>query len=162
MDEADRGRWLTLAEIAAHTGRHIDAVRSWAQRGRRSERLRTQKNNRHELQVWFTPGLTPELVTGNASSASISGSASALVDDEGTAEAVTELRARVERLNEALVEARIGRARGEGELVAEARRSADLNAALDHERAERAKLAAELAEARKGWLERLLEAVRRR
>jgi hypothetical protein len=158
MDEPDQGRWLTLAEIAARTGRHIDAVRSWAQRGRRSERLRTQKNNRHELQVWFTPELAPELATGNASSASVS----ALVDDEGTAEAVTELRARVERLNEALVEARIGRARGEGELVAEARRSADLNAALDHERAERAKLAAELAEARKGWLERLLEAVRRR
>jgi hypothetical protein len=157
MDEADRGRWLTLAEIATHTGRHIDAVRSWAHRGRRSERLRTQKNNRHELQVWFTPELMTELATGNASSASVS----ALVDDEGAAEAVTELRARVERLNEALVEARIGRARAEGELVAEARRSADLNAALDHERAERAKLATELAEARKRWLERLLEALRR-
>jgi hypothetical protein len=37
-----------------------------------------------------------------------------------------------------------------------------LTAGLEHERAERTKLAAELAEARKGWLERLIEAVRRR
>jgi hypothetical protein len=38
----------------------------------------------------------------------------------------------------------------------------ELKAGLEHERKERAKLAVELAEARKGWLERLLEAVRRR
>jgi hypothetical protein len=37
----------------------------------------------------------------------------------------------------------------------------ELKAALEHERAERAKLAVELADARKGWLERLLEALRR-
>ncbi len=38
----------------------------------------------------------------------------------------------------------------------------ELKAGLDHERARSEALAAELAEARKGWLERLLEAVRRR
>jgi hypothetical protein len=37
-----------------------------------------------------------------------------------------------------------------------------LTAGLEHERVERTKLAAELAEARKGWLERLLEVMRRR
>ena len=158
MDEADRGQWLTLAEIAARTGRHIDAVRSWAHRGRRTERLRTQKNNRHELQVWFTPELAPELATGTASVASFT----ALAGDEVAAEAATELRARVDELTEALIQARVSQARAEGELAAEARHSADLRAALDHERARTDRLAVELAEARKGWLERLLEAVRRR
>jgi hypothetical protein len=158
MDEPDQGRWLTLAEIAARTGRHIDAVRSWAQRGRRSERLRTQKNNRHELQVWFTPELAPELAAGSASSASVTASAV----DEGTAEAVTELRARVEELTEALAEARISQARAEGELAAEARRSTDLLAVIGDLRTDRDRLAAELAETRKGWLERLLEAVQRK
>ncbi len=38
----------------------------------------------------------------------------------------------------------------------------DLRQTLEHERAERAKLAAELAEARKPALVRLLEALRRR
>jgi hypothetical protein len=38
----------------------------------------------------------------------------------------------------------------------------ELKAGLDHERARSEGLAAELAETRKGWLERLLEAVRRR
>jgi hypothetical protein len=38
----------------------------------------------------------------------------------------------------------------------------DLRQALEHERAERAKLAAELAEARKPWAVRLVEAIRRR
>jgi predicted RNase H-like nuclease (RuvC/YqgF family) len=38
----------------------------------------------------------------------------------------------------------------------------ELKAGLDHERARSEALAAELAEARKGWLERLLEAVRRK
>ena len=41
-------------------------------------------------------------------------------------------------------------------------RAAGLRQALDHERAERAKLAAELAEARKPALVRLVEALRRR
>jgi chromosome segregation ATPase len=157
MNELEQGRWLTLAEIASRTGRHIDAVRSWAYRGRRSERLRTQKNNRHELQVWFTPELVPELAQGVALAASFLGSGS----DEGANEAMAELRSRMEDLTEALTEARIRQARAEGELAAEARRSTDLMAALEREREERAKLSAELAEARKGWLERLLEAVRR-
>ena len=49
--------------------------------------------------------------------------------------------------------AQLGRA--EGELAAELRRSADLVATITA-------LRAELAEARKGWLVRLIEAVRRR
>jgi hypothetical protein len=49
--------------------------------------------------------------------------------------------------------AQLGRA--EGELAAELRRSADLVATITA-------LRAELAEARKGWLVRLVEAVRKR
>jgi hypothetical protein len=54
-----------------------------------------------------------------------------------------------------LTEARVAAAHAEGKAAA-------LAAALDYEHAERSRLAAELAEARKGWLERVLEAVRRR
>ena len=103
----DNGRWLTLAEVAARTGRHIDAVRSWAQRARRSERVRTQKNNRHELQVWLTPELEAELAQGTASGASADASAG----DLGTPELVAELRSRIDDLTEAATEARIGQAR---------------------------------------------------
>ena len=53
-------------------------------------------------------------------------------------------------------------ARLEERLAASERREGDLASALQYERTERVKLAAELAEARKGWLERLIEAVRRR
>jgi hypothetical protein len=52
--------------------------------------------------------------------------------------------------------------RAEGELAAELRRSADLAAALDHERTERAKVTAALAEARRPWLARVLDGLRRR
>ena len=154
MNQTEAGNWLTLAELANRTGRHIDAVRFWAHRGRRAGRLRTQKNNRHELQVWFTPELEPELVHGVASAASGGG--------EDETEAVALLRSRLEDTAEALAEARIGQARLEGELAAEARRSADLAAAVEHERAERAKLAAELVEMRKPWVVRAIEALRRR
>jgi hypothetical protein len=149
----EAGQWLTLAELASRTGRHIDAVRSWAQRGRRAGRLRTQKNNRHELQVWFTPEHEPELLQGAASVA--------LAGSDGEAEALAELRSWLEDTAEALAEARIGQARLEGELAAEARRSADLVAAVDRERDRADKLAAELAEARRPVLLRLLEALRR-
>jgi hypothetical protein len=154
VGEAEAGQWLTLAELANRTGRHIDAVRSWAHRGRRAGRLRMQKNNRHELQVWFTPELEPELVQGIASAASVGG--------EDEIEALAQLRSRLEDTAESLAEARIGQARLEGELVAEARRSADLVAALERERERGDRLAAELAEARRPVLLRLLEALRRR
>jgi hypothetical protein len=52
-------------------------------------------------------------------------------------------------------------ARLEERLVAAERRDTDLQAGLELERARADRLAADLALARKGWLERLLEAVRR-
>jgi len=56
---------------------------------------------------------------------------------------------------EELTEARVAAAHAEGKAAA-------LAAALDYEHAERSRLAAELAEARKGWIVRVLEAMRRR
>jgi hypothetical protein len=65
-------------------------------------------------------------------------------------------------LRQELLDARERAARAEGELAAEARRSTDLLAVIGDLRTDRNRLATELAEARKGWLERVLEAVRRR
>ena len=55
---------------------------------------------------------------------------------------------------------RLGRA--EGELAAELRHSQGLAEAMSRAEARADRLAAELAEARKGWLERLIGAVRQR
>jgi chemotaxis protein histidine kinase CheA len=154
----DGGRWLTLAEVAARTGRHIDAVRSWAQRARRAERVRTQKNNCHEPQVWLTPELEAELAQGVASAASADASAAG----EGAAELVAELRSRIDDLTEAVAEARIGQARVEGELAAELRRSTDLAAALDKAEAQIGRLEAELREMRRPWLAKVIEGLRRK
>jgi hypothetical protein len=60
-----------------------------------------------------------------------------------------------------LLDARERAARAEGELAAEARRNTDLMTALTLERARADRLEVALAKARKGWMERLLEAVRR-
>jgi hypothetical protein len=69
--------------------------------------------------------------------------------------------AELEELREELTAARIAMARLEERLVAAERRDTDLQAGLELERARADRLAADLALARKGWLERLLEAVRR-
>jgi septal ring factor EnvC (AmiA/AmiB activator) len=81
--------------------------------------------------------------------------------------------AELEELREELAATRIAMARLEERLVAAERRDTDLQASLEleHSRADAAlaaeracadHLAAELADARKGWLERLIEAVRKR
>ena len=70
--------------------------------------------------------------------------------------------AELEELREELTAARIAMARLEERLVAAERRDTDLQAGLELERARADRLAADLALARKGWLERVLEAVRQR
>jgi len=145
------GRWLTLTELAARTDRRLEGVRSWAKRGARAGRLRTRKSNRGEVQVWATAEVLAELEPDEASADQVAGL--------GQAEEVAELR-------QALTEAAIRAARAEGELTAEQRRNAELvatlTATIEHERAEKARLAAELAEARRPWLARVLEGLRRR
>src|SRR4051794_20341931 len=166
--QADLGRWLTLTELAAETGRRLEGVRSWAKRGARAGRIRTRKTNRGEVQVWATAELLAEL---EPEAAQADRSA-----DLGRDEAEPRLQARVEELLERAtrVEAEAaglwdeaGRwrgkaeeagqraARAEGELAAELRRSADLAATVTE-------LRAALAEARRPWLARVLEGLRRR
>ena len=79
----------------------------------------------------------------------------ALLTEHDMANALAEAR-------DALVEARIETASTKGELAAEVRRNADLLVALAKAEARADRLAAELAEARKPVLLRLVEALRRR
>lgn len=169
--QADLGRWLTLTELAAETGRRLEGVRSWAKRGARAGRIRTRKTNRGEVQVWATAELEPGAAQADRSA------------DLGRDEAEPRLQARVEELLERATRAEAkaaglwdeaGRWRGkaeeagqrasraEGELAAEQRRSAELRADLEHERSERTKVVAELAEARRPWLAKVLDGLRRK
>lgn len=72
-------------------------------------------------------------------------------DDPGT----IDLRLQVTRLEERLAAAELREADQRATV-------ADLRAALEHERQERARLAAELTELRRPWVVRVLEALRRR
>ena len=63
---ADPGRWLTLTELAAQTGRRREGVRSWVKRAARAGRVSTRTTNRGELQVWATVGLLAGLDPGPA------------------------------------------------------------------------------------------------
>ena len=157
MDEPDVGQWLTLAEIETRTSRKIGAVRSWYQRGKRAEKLRTQKNNRGEVQVWLTPELEAELhhPTGASSSLDSSLSDDALADarllvDDLTG-LVSDLRIELKSTSDALSDARVSQAKAEGERdTAKAVAAAELagrDALLEQ-------LRAELAEARRPWWRR--------
>jgi hypothetical protein len=149
--QADLGRWLTLTELAAQTGRRLEGVRSWAKRGARAGRIRTRKNNRGEVQVWATAEVLAELEPEETSVDQVA--------DLGHQEEVAELRL-------ALTEAATRAARAEGELAAEQRRNtelrADLTAALAKAETRADRLEAALAEARRPWLAKVIEGLRRR
>jgi hypothetical protein len=91
--------------------------------------------------------------------------AAELRHSQGIAAALSRAEARITELEAhalEVAEVRVAAASAEGKVTALLETLLDLRHGLEHERAERAKLAAELAEARKGWLERVLEALRRR
>ena len=134
---------VTVQEAARRLGRSVDAVRSALRRGR----LIGFKGNDGEWRVHL--------------------SADGQEFDEPDAMAV--LRQELDRLRRELEQARDGietwRRQAEDSRVSVAElqtRTEMLQAAFDRAQAERDRLSAELTEARKGWLERLLEAVRRR
>jgi hypothetical protein len=159
--------WLKVAEAAPQLGLTVDGLRARIKRGQVSTR---QGNDGRLLVSVAANGADTRHAlalngagTGHDPSHALSANGSAEPD-----------------LLPDLLAARERAARAEGELAGlrealatEARRSADLLASLELERAradaalaaERARgdrLEAALAEARKGWLERLLEAVRRK
>ena len=61
MNEPELATWLTLPQLAEVTGRHIDAVRTWAHRRRKQGRHSWRKNNRAMLMVEATPEVLAEL-----------------------------------------------------------------------------------------------------
>jgi hypothetical protein len=102
-DEAERP-WLTLTEAATLSGRHIDALRAMARRGR----IERRKNNAGQWVVrlpesWPQAGMAGAL--GNAPSDSGNALGGAQGDDSGTGEALAELREEAAELRVALARA---------------------------------------------------------
>ena len=158
-DAGDDAPWLTLAEAAARSGRHIDALRTMARRGK----LERRKGNAGQWLVRLpAEGLTgPDRDSDPASDAG---------GDAGLAEVVAELREEVTELRVALArseaghDAALAQVRAEGETRA-AKAEAELEAArtmLGQERSRADRLEAALAEARRPWLAKVLEGLRRR
>jgi hypothetical protein len=156
---AESGQWLTQTEAAARLSWHIERVKAAARRGR----LERRKNNQGQWLVLVTAELLPRAAYGSGNGNAPGTYGDSHADAQGAAHGIGEpaqgdahaMALAMAELREELTEARVAAAHAEGKATV-------LVAALEYERAERSRLAAELAEARKGWLERLIEAVRRR
>lgn len=162
--------WLPISEAAPRLGLTVDGLRSRIRRGL----VTPKKGNDGRLLVAVSmdsPATGHELVMDTVSPVPAGDEASELRAE------VMDLRIALARSEEQLTatkavaaaEIEAMRKQLESGLKAMeagiAARNAvieELKAGLDHERARSEALAAELAEARKGWLERLLEAVRRK
>jgi hypothetical protein len=145
MAESGNGQepYVTLAEAGRISGKHPDAIRALIRRGR----LQGRKSNTGHWLVQIPAGWMAESEPGDD------------VDTPGLHRTITELHQEVAGLRE-----RCGRAESglDSERTERARERAMLESVVGDLRADRDRLAAELALARKGWLERVLEAVRRR
>jgi hypothetical protein len=140
MTESDsEAPWLPLSEAAQRLGRHPDGIRSMIRRGR----VNGRKGNAGQ---WLVQVSTESDSVRNG-------------HDSDVTESLADLR-------EELTEARVAAARAEAErdtqAAAHIQERETLQGVISDLRADRDRLAAELVQARKGWLERLLEAVRRR
>jgi hypothetical protein len=144
--ETTPGEWLTMWAAMARSGWHLQRLQS---RARREEWPR-RKPNKGPLE-YLVPAsvLTADIANGGGTTSPTATSVNG--HDIAAGDAMTSPAWMLEALAE--LRERCGRAEG----LAEAR--AQHIASLE---AERGRLAVEPAEARKGWLERLLEAVRRR
>src|SRR3954452_14417380 len=146
MGEAEAGQWLTLAEVRDRTRRNTDGLRSWAKRGARSGKLRVRKSNKGEGQGVVTP--EPLAALGEAATSA------GLGNELGDAE-----------VRQALAEARAAAASSAAEVrrleahLGDVRQTLTATLALERVRADR--LEAALAEARRPWLARVLEGLRR-
>ncbi len=159
MTEHDAGGdapWLTLAEAAERSGRHVDAIRTMARRGK----LERRKGNAGQ---WLVR-LPPDGLLTNPDRGGDAGS------DAGLTEVVAELKEEVTELRVALArseaghDAALAQVRAEGETQA-AKAEAELEAArtmLGQERTRADRLEAALAEARRPWLAKVLEGLRRK
>src|SRR4051794_11108354 len=148
------GPWLTLSEAAARSGRHIDALRAMARRGK----LERRKGNAGQWLVRL-PEALPQDDSGIAHG-----------DDSGMAEVAAELREEVAELRVALAraepQAEAAKAVAAAEVEAMRRQTAAELAARDavtaELRARADRLEAALAEARRPLLLRLVDGLRRK
>jgi hypothetical protein len=162
VGEHDSSRLAGVVEAATALGLTPDGVRARIRRGT----LAARKGNDGQWRVAL-----PSTVLSRQDNEQDRRDIPAADQQDGPlqlAQLEERLRA-ADELRAALTEERVAHARAEGERDVARAESAVLREALarevDYARQERARadrLAAELAEARKGWLERLLEAVRRR
>jgi hypothetical protein len=135
-------QWLTVSEAALRLGWHPDRVKSALRRGR----LQARKNNAGKWLVLVPPTM-PDRAAGPAVSR----------PDDTAADPATGPAA-----DPAVLEVMLAAARAEGALAELRGTVAELRDALAAERARGDRLEAQLAEARKPWLARVLEAIRRR
>jgi crotonobetainyl-CoA:carnitine CoA-transferase CaiB-like acyl-CoA transferase len=129
----DEPPWLTMSEAAAQSGLHRDAIRSRARRGL----IPSKRGNRGQWLVQLTAAAMATSDQG---------------DDHDLAMVVADLQAEVTELREALARAEATR----DAAMTTAKATVETKDILIIE------LQKMLAETRRGWLERLLEAVRRR
>ena len=163
MTEHDAGGdapWLTLAEAAERSGRHIDAIRTMARRGK----LERRKGNAGQWLVRLSPDAL--LAAHDRGGDAVSDTRA----DAGLAEVVAELKEEVTELRVALARSEAGhnaalaQVRAEGETRA-AKAEAELEASrtmLGQERVRGDRLEAALAEARRPWLAKVIEGLRRK
>jgi hypothetical protein len=137
--------WLTVSAAASRLGLTPDGVKSRIRRGT----LRSRLGNNRRLLVAVPVSVSAEHSTDGVSERSTDISADGVAD---TVNGHADLLVQLARLEERLA----------AQASAHARERQVLENVIVDLRGERDRLAAELAEARKGWLERLLEAVRRR
>jgi hypothetical protein len=93
VEPDEQGQWLSLAELAARSGAHIDRIRSWYKRASRAGKVQSRKGNDGQIRVWATADLPAQLGLAIPESDPAAGRASgsaALAE----AELVAELRAR--------------------------------------------------------------------
>jgi hypothetical protein len=147
MDGGVDAAWLSTSEAARRLGLTRDAVHKRLRRGT----LEGRRGNDGSIRVRVTS--TPPVHDA---------ATPAIGHGVDTVPLVAELRERLDRTLAELAGLHERAAHAEGALAAEARRSTDLLDLVADLRRERNRLAAELVQARKGWLERVLEAVRRR
>ena len=153
LDES--GEWLTLSAAASRLGWHLQRVQSRARR----EAWPKRKANRGAALEYLVPAGAWDESPNDPPDESDS------VPAEPDAVA-GELREAVERWRTAAEAARAEAAGVRGELAAEQRRNAELagelRAALAKAETRADRLEAALAEARRGWLERMVKAWRRK
>jgi hypothetical protein len=168
---AEAGTWLTYSEAARATGELPDKLRGMVRRGRLQAKPPEAFNDRKARVL-----IPPPMMCGQGGSQAegqgddvAGGQGNGMADGQGAIAIVAMLRrdladARAETamLREEMAEARTDAALARGELAAEQRHSRSLGDTLAKAEARADRLEAELAHLRRPWLERLLEALRRR